>query len=66
VICVYWIVFSCSVSVLLGLCDLYVKLDFWRCYVSTTKNEKLITFYNKYEDDLYKSKHVALGDNLLL
>jgi hypothetical protein len=31
-----------------------------------TKNEKIITFYNKSKDELYKSKHVVLGDYLLL
>jgi hypothetical protein len=48
------------------LCILYINLVFWRCYESTTKNEKLVTFYNKSEDELYKSKHVVLGDHLLL
>jgi hypothetical protein len=31
-----------------------------------TKNEKHITFYNKSEDELHKSKHVVLGDHILL
>ena len=64
---------SCSVSVLLwfvfffvSLCNLYNNLDCWRCFENMTKKEKFGTFYNKFEDEPYKSKHVVLGDHLLL